>query len=57
MWVDPADPQSVEFAQWLLDIGSGKDLPLNHKIPLPPHILSPSTLKELITEIYPGISQ
>ena len=57
MQVDLTDPQSVEFAQWLLDIGSGKDLPLNHKIPIPPHMLSPSTVKELISEIYPGISQ
>ena len=43
--------------QWLLDIGSGKDLPLNHKTLLPPHKLSPSTVKELVAEIYPGIGQ
>jgi hypothetical protein len=29
------DPQSAQFAEWLLHIGHGKDLPLDHSITLP----------------------
>jgi hypothetical protein len=32
MRVDRDDPDSLRFAQWLLDVGHGKGLPLNHTI-------------------------
>ena len=35
MQVDSNDQQSAQFEQWLLDVGQGKDLPLNHQFTLP----------------------
>ncbi|HEV7738154.1 MAG TPA: AAA family ATPase [Chlamydiales bacterium] len=55
MRVERNNPESIIFAQWLLDVGSGKDLPIDHKMAIPPHMLTPQTVDELINEIYPNI--
>ena len=55
MRVDPTDHQSKEFACWLLDVGQGKDLPLNHFFTLPHHMLCDPNLSDLIQAIYPNI--
>ena len=57
MHVDPYDPSSVHFAQWLLDIGHGKDLPLDHSIEIPSHMICGPEIHHLIEEIYPFIDE
>ena len=42
MCVEQDDPQSIQFADWLLRIGSGTDLPEDNKIQLPPHMVTES---------------
>ena len=55
MCVDPHDPQSAQFAQWLSDIGHGKDLPLDHSITLPQHMICGSAVSDLISAVYPDL--
>src|ERR1700749_5257522 len=51
-------PDSADFADWLLGVGSGRGLPLDHKINIPPpHMLTPQNVEDLINEIYPNIEQ
>ena len=48
MCVDPHDPQSAWFAQWLSDVGQGKDLPLDHS---PTHDLWTRSLKPHLSQL------
>ena len=49
-------PESEAFAQWLLKVGAGHDLPLDKTIPLRPNMRLPqNTIEQLINTIYPGI--
>ena len=56
MRVDRHDPQSAQFAQWLLDVGHGKNLPLDHSFTVPQHMLCGPDVSDLIKEIYPNIA-
>ena len=53
MHVDPNDAQSAQFTQWFLDIGHGKDLPLDHTFALPEHMICVPETSNLIQQIYP----
>ena len=55
MRVEANDPNSQHFAQWLLDVGHGKDLPLDHTFEVPPHMICGPNVSDLILEIYPNI--
>ena len=55
MQVDPHDPQSVQCAQWLSVIGQVKDLPLDHSITLPQHMICGPHLTALISAIYANL--
>jgi hypothetical protein len=55
MRVDQHDPDSQRFAQWLLDVGHGKDLPLDHTMEIPAHMICGPDLSDLLSEIYPNI--
>jgi predicted alpha/beta hydrolase family esterase len=55
MRVEHNAPESLRFAQWLLDVGSGKDLPIDHKMNIPAHMLTCTNIDELISQVYPGI--
>ena len=55
MCVDPTDQQSAAFAQWLLDIEHGKDMPLDHMFKVPNHMLCGPTVENLVSTIYPNI--
>ena len=55
MRLDRNDPESARFAEWLQNIGQGKDLPLEHTFALPPHMVCGPEISDLIQEIYPGI--
>ena len=55
MCVDPNDAQSAQFAQWLLDVGHGKDLPLDHTFVLPEHMICGPETSDLIQKIYPDV--
>ena len=56
MHVDTSNVDSIHFANWLLDVGHGKNLPLDHSFTIPPHMkLEPESLPALISEIYPNI--
>jgi len=56
MQVERNDPQSAAFAEWLLNIGDGRDLPEDNMITVPPHMICPGGIKGLIDCIYPNIS-
>jgi PIF1-like helicase len=53
MHVDRNDPESARFAEWLQNIGQGKDLSLEHTFALPPHMVCGPEISDLIQEIYP----
>jgi hypothetical protein len=55
MRVEQNAPESVQFARWLLDVGSGKDLPIDHKLNIPLHMLTGRDLDQLINQVYPDI--
>jgi len=56
MCVDRSNPDSVQFANWLLDVGHGWGLPLDHSFTIPAYMkLEPATLPALILEIYPNL--
>jgi len=56
MHVDQSNADSMEFSEWLLDVGHGRNLPLDHSFTIPPHMkLEPATLPALICEVYPNI--
>ena len=57
MRLDTNDRDSAGFAQWLLDIGHGKDMPLDHMFKVPEQMLCGPTVEELISSIYPNIDQ
>lgn len=57
MRVNANDPQSTEFARWLLKVGHGVGLPIDHSLKLPQHMICGPTVSELISEIYPGIQR
>jgi hypothetical protein len=57
MRVDPADPSSVEFAKWLLDIGQGKNLSGDGSFTVPSHMICGPEVSDLVQTIYPGIEQ
>ena len=57
MRVDQDDPDSLHFAQWLLDVGHGKDLPLDHTMEIPAHMICGPEVSDLIAEIYPDIGR
>ena len=57
MRVDQDDPDSLRFAQWLLDVGHGKDLPLDHTMEIPAHMICGPEISDLIAEIYPDIGR
>ena len=51
-------PQSDAFAQWLLKVGAGSDLPPDKSIPLPQNMRLPqNNIQDLLNTIYPGIDQ
>ena len=48
MHVDRSNADSVQFANWLLDFGHGRGLPLDHSFTIPAHMkLEPATLPAL----------
>ena len=53
--MDPNDAQSAQFSQWLLDVGHGKDLPLDHTFSLPEHMVCGPETSDLIQQIYPDV--
>jgi ATP-dependent DNA helicase PIF1 len=53
--VDQNDPQSAQFAAWLLDVGHGRNLPLDHSITLPEGMQCGPVVPALISEVYPDI--
>ena len=56
MCVDRSNADSVQFANWLLDVGHGRGIPLDHSFTIPAHMkLEPATLPALILEIYPKL--
>ena len=55
MQVDPNDQQSAQFEQWVLDVGQGKDLPLNHQFTLPQHMICGLEVSDLTRANYPNI--
>jgi hypothetical protein len=55
MRIEANDPNSEYFAKWLLDIGHGKDLPLDHTFKVPAHMICGPDASNLISEIYPNI--
>jgi hypothetical protein len=55
MRVDPQDPQSAQFAQWLCDVGQGNNLPLDNSLTLPQHMVCGPQISDLIATIYPNI--
>ena len=48
-------PESEAFASWLLDVGSGHNLPADKSITLPPEMRCGDTPQSLISAIYPAI--
>jgi hypothetical protein len=48
-------PESEAFASWLLDVGSGRGLPADNSITLPPEMRCGNTPESLISAIYPAI--
>lgn len=55
MRVDPRDPSSIQFANWLLSVGAGQAPSPVNKITLPEHMISPHNVVDLINATYPGI--
>jgi hypothetical protein len=55
MHVGRNDPQSARFAEWLHNVDQGNDLPLDHTLSIPPHMVCGPQISDLIWEIYPGI--
>ena len=55
MCVDPHDPQSAQFVQWLSDVGQGKDLPLDHSITHPQHMICGPAVSDIISAVYPDL--
>ena len=55
MHVDPHDPQSAWFSQWLSDVGQGKDLPLDHSLTPPQHMICGPEVSSIISVIYPTL--
>ena len=51
------DPEELEFAQWLLDVGHGRANSRENTLRLPDHMLVGSTIQDLITAVYPGLDQ
>ena len=49
--VDSNDQQSAQFEQWLLDIGQGKDLPLNHQFTMPQYIIFDLEVSDLTSVV------
>jgi len=51
-------PESDQFAQWLLKVGTGSDLTPDKSIELPPNMGLPhNDVQTLVDTIYPGIDQ
>lgn len=52
------DPQVANFASWLLDIGHGRNQPIDGGIKLPDHMRAGpnGTLDDLINNIYPALA-
>lgn len=51
-------PKNIAFAEWLLQIGSGRNLPPDKLVTLPPQMrCQNNTVDDLIQSIYPGLSQ
>jgi hypothetical protein len=57
MRVDQHDPESQMFAHWLLDIGHGKNLPLDHTMDILQHMICGPDISDLINNIYPDINR
>jgi hypothetical protein len=53
--VEADNPDSVHFAQWLLNVGHGKDLPVDYILQIPQYMLCGPDLSHLISQIYPNI--
>jgi len=53
--VDPHDPQSIQFAQWLSDVSQGKNLPHDHSFTLPHHMICDPGIPALISATYPDL--
>lgn len=50
--------ENAEFAEWLLKVGNGDDLPLDGTIHFPPDMKCPgNSLSSLIDTIYPNVEQ
>ena len=54
MRLDSANADAKELAQWLLDVGHGKNMVGNNQIEIPDSMCSPD-MDDLIASIYPGI--
>jgi hypothetical protein len=57
MRVDQDDPESQMFAHWLLDVGHGRNLPLDHTMDIPQHMICGPDISDLINNIYPYIDR
>ena len=57
MWLNTADEQEREFAQWQLDIGHGRNVDGDGYITLPESFhCDQNSIESLIQSIYPGIT-
>ena len=55
MRIDPHDPQSTWFENWLYDIGQGNQLPLDHSLTDPQQMVCQPELSNLIPLTYPAL--
>jgi len=57
MCVDQSNPESMEFSEWLLDVGHGRNIPLDHSFTIPPHMnMEPATLSALSLRSIPTLA-
>ena len=49
------DPEELEFAQWLLNVGHGRANSSENTLRVPEHMLVGSTIQDLITAVYPAL--
>lgn len=49
--------QDKEYAHFLLDVGHGRNLPIDNSIILPSEFKSGDTLQHFIADVYPGLDQ
>ena len=55
MCVDPEDPHSTWFENWLSHVGQGNNLPVNHSLTIPQHMICQPEVSSLISLTYPTL--